>query len=87
MKRFKKGDIVTVGIGHPIWANDGSGSKEIDISPELVSKEAVVEYEYSEKYGGSWHDSYSLDFGKGKGGRRSWFHPKENKMKLIRRPK
>lgn len=50
-QRYHQGDKVKVLVGHKIWMNEGGKIRTIDISPELVGKEAIIEYSYKERYG------------------------------------
>ena len=62
VQQFKKGDIVKRNVGHIIWEIQNGETKWIDIEPESVGKEFVIEYSYFEKYGGGEDDKnkYSL---------------------------
>lgn len=59
---FKKGDLVKVLIGHLMWSYEKDGVKLLDIRPDLVGKEAVIEYSYKERYGKGSENLYSILF-------------------------
>lgn len=55
-QKFKRGNLVKVLVGHPIWNN---GVIE-DMSPQDRGRLAIIDYSYAERYGGSDVDSYSI---------------------------
>lgn len=63
-QRYQRGNrIRIVTVGHPLWKADGKGGTTVvDMAPEKVGKEAIVEYSYRERYGGSIENqpSYSI---------------------------
>lgn len=58
-QKFKRGNLVKVIAGHQIWTSE-EGFK--DISSDDIGKTALIEYSYSEKYGGSNINDYSIMF-------------------------
>jgi hypothetical protein len=58
-QKFKRGNLVKVLLGQKIWTNT-EGFKYI--SSDYVGKTALIEYSYSDKYGGGNTNSYSIMF-------------------------
>ena len=64
-QKYKRGTLVRITFGHPIWSMENGERVTHDMSPEEVGKEAIIEYSYKERYGGSSEDSansYSIVF-------------------------
>jgi len=58
-QKFQRGNLVEVLVGHQIY---DSRKGIIDISPEDVGRQAIIEYSYNDEYGGGDTDSYSIMF-------------------------
>jgi hypothetical protein len=79
-QKFKRGNLVKILVGHQIFSNEDGKIKTIDISPENVGREAIIEYSYAERYGGNDFKSYSVVF-LDTGGSMSW--QPENQMEFV----
>lgn len=66
MSQFKRGNLVKVLTGHPWYTKDKDGVKQTgDFSPEEIGQEAIVDYNYADKYKNTsfgHSDSYSIIF-------------------------
>lgn len=61
-QKFKKGNLVKVLTGHKIHEFRGGNHGSIDLRPEDIGREAIIDYSYAEKYGGTDIDNYSIVF-------------------------
>lgn len=77
MQRLKRGNKVKVLKGHEILT---SAWGVIDISPEIIGKEAVIIGSYADQYGGDDHKQYTIMFLEN-GSEVSWFN--ENDLELL----
>ncbi|RKJ42415.1 hypothetical protein D7X33_35685 [Butyricicoccus sp. 1XD8-22] len=69
---FKKGNIVKIKFGHPMYISGNSGMELKDMNSEDVGELAVIEYSYGEKYGnGEVGGGYSIVYMKN-GLSRAW---------------
>lgn len=76
-QKFKRGNLVKVLVGQQFWTST-EGFK--DISSDYIGKTALIEYSYSEKYGGSNTNSYSIMFTE-TGSTLAWKN--DNELELI----
>lgn len=63
VQKFKRGNLVKVLVGHQIWQTKNGETNTVDIAPENIGRNAIIEYSYSEKYGDgrqSDRNSYSI---------------------------
>ncbi len=59
MQKFKQGDRAILLVGHKIWSNKEG---DIDIMPELVGKEVIVQGSYNDLYGSGDTSKYDVIF-------------------------
>lgn len=62
-QKYKKGTIVRVIFGHPVWTHTENGVQVQDIRSDTVGKLAVIEGSYFDQYGGNpeyGKDHYSV---------------------------
>ena len=79
-QKFKRGNRVKILVGSIMWSSKNGKTTTEDMSPEDVGRTALIDYSYSERYGGNDVDSYSIIW-EDNGSSFAWKHT--NEMELI----